>query len=99
MKSLFGETGVRILALGALVLGLILAVFVIQILLVPFVAALFVVYLFDPAVLAMQRKGIDRGHAFYTRLLTKSDTDLQAGNLSREEVEEGLEQLQQMDLE
>lgn len=44
-------------------------------------------------------KLIDRGRAFYTRLLTKSDMDLQAGNLSREEVEEGLEELQGMDLE
>jgi predicted PurR-regulated permease PerM len=64
VKSLFGETGVRIIALGALLLTLVLAFFVIQILLVPFVAALFVVYLFDPAILAMQRRGIDRGHAF-----------------------------------
>jgi hypothetical protein len=44
-------------------------------------------------------KLIDRGRAFYTRLLAKSDMDLQAGNLSREEVEEGLEELRQMDLE
>lgn len=64
MKSLFGETGLRILAVAALVLGLVLAIFVIQILLVPFVAALFVLYLFDPAILAMQRRGMDRGHAF-----------------------------------
>lgn len=69
MKSLFGETGVRILALGALLLALILAVFVVQILLVPFVAALFVVYLFDPVILAMQRKGLDRGHAFLLLLI------------------------------
>ena len=69
MKSLFGEAGVRILALGVLLLALILTVFVIQILLVPFVAALFVVYLFDPAILAMQRRGLDRGHAFLLLLL------------------------------
>jgi hypothetical protein len=35
----------------------------------------------------------ERGHAFYARLRTKSDEDLLAGNLSREEVEEGLAQL------
>ncbi len=35
----------------------------------------------------------ERGQAFYTRLGTKSDADLAAGNLSREEVEEGLAQL------
>ena len=69
MKSLFGETGVRVLALGALLIALILAVFAIQILLVPFVAALFVVYLFDPAILALQRRGLDRGHAFILLLL------------------------------
>ncbi len=37
---------------------------------------------------------ITEGKAFYTRLQRKSDADLQAGNLSRTEVMEGLEQLQ-----
>lgn len=37
---------------------------------------------------------IERGQAFYQRLLTKSDADLLAGDLSREEAREGLEQLQ-----
>jgi hypothetical protein len=36
---------------------------------------------------------VEQGIAFYNRLLKKSDTDLKAGNLSREEVEEGLAQL------
>jgi len=35
----------------------------------------------------------ERGLAFYERLRTKNDADLQLGNLSREEVEEGLAQL------
>jgi hypothetical protein len=35
----------------------------------------------------------EHGQAFYTRLLTKSDDDLLGGNLSREEVEEGIVQL------
>jgi len=35
----------------------------------------------------------ERGQAFYTRLRAKSDEDLLAGNLSREEVEEGIVQL------
>jgi hypothetical protein len=39
---------------------------------------------------------VEQGIAFYTRLRVKSDDELQAGNLSREEVEEGLEQLQGM---
>ena len=36
---------------------------------------------------------IEQGIAFYKRLLQKSDAELKAGNLSREEVEEGLAQL------
>src|SRR5689334_7637419 len=64
VKSLFGEAGIRILAVLALLLGLILAFFVIRILVVPFVVALFVVYLADPAILALQRHGLDRGRAF-----------------------------------
>lgn len=39
---------------------------------------------------------IEHGKAFYQRLLLKSNPDLTAGNLSREEVEEGIEQLRQM---
>lgn len=36
---------------------------------------------------------LDEGIAFYQRLLTKDDTDLENGNLPREEVEEGLREL------
>lgn len=36
---------------------------------------------------------IERGKAFYGRLLTKGNADLLAGNLSREEAEEGLTHL------
>src|SRR5437764_12323565 len=64
MKCPFGEFPVRILAFGALLLALVLAFLAVQILLVPFVAALFVVYLFDPGVIALQRRGMDRGKAF-----------------------------------
>ena len=45
-------------------LALLLTFLAIRILLVPFVAALFVVYLVDPAILAFQRRGMDRGKAF-----------------------------------
>src|SRR5262249_37137929 len=69
VKNLFGDTGGRILAVAFLLVAAILAFYVIQILLVPFVAALFVVYLFDPAILAMQRRGLDRGHAFIVLFL------------------------------
>ena len=69
MKNLFGEVPVRILAFGVLILALVLALFVVQVLLVPFVAALFVVYLFDPVIVILQRRGMDRGHAFLMLLL------------------------------
>jgi hypothetical protein len=39
---------------------------------------------------------IEQGIAFYNRLLKKSDADLQAGNLSKDEVEEGLAHLESM---
>jgi hypothetical protein len=39
---------------------------------------------------------IEHGEAFYQRLLLKSNADLAAGNFSREEVGEGLEQLGQI---
>ena len=42
---------------------------------------------------AMNGALFERGQAFYIRLLAKSDADLLAGNLSKEEVEEGLVQL------
>ena len=64
MKTLFGDAPLRILAFGALILALVLAFLAIQILLVPFIAALFVAYLFEPGVVAMQRRGLDRGKAF-----------------------------------
>lgn len=43
------------------------------------------------------RSLIEQGHAFYERLLKKSDFDLGAGDLSREEIYEGLAQLQNME--
>jgi hypothetical protein len=46
--------------------------------------------LFDLLETGNNREMVESGRAFYTRLLTKSDTDLQAGNLGREEVDEGL---------
>jgi predicted PurR-regulated permease PerM len=64
MKNLFGETTLRFLAFGGLLVVLFLAFLAVQILLVPFVAALFVVYLFDPAVVSLQRRGMDRSRAF-----------------------------------
>ncbi|GCE46743.1 DUF6483 family protein [Thermosporothrix hazakensis] len=38
----------------------------------------------------------EEGEQFYQRLLTKTNSDLQAGNLARDEVEEGLQRLRTM---
>ena len=64
MKNVFGETPLRILAFAALLLALALTFFAVRILLVPFVTALFVVYLLDPVIVTMQRRGFERGPAF-----------------------------------
>ena len=64
MKSLIGETPLRLLTFAALLVALVITFLALRILLVPFVAALFVVYLFDPAVVALQRRGFERGPAF-----------------------------------
>ena len=68
MNSLLGETPVRILVVAAVLVGLALVFVAVRILLVPFVAALFVVYLFDPAIIALQRRGMERGYAFLVLL-------------------------------
>lgn len=49
--------------------------------------------LLESADTARRSQLIEQGEAFYARLLVKSRTDLQAGNLSHEEVKEGLAQL------
>jgi predicted PurR-regulated permease PerM len=64
MKNLFGENPARLLAFAGLIVGLFLLFLTIQILLVPFVAALFVAYLFEPVIVVLQRRGMDRGKAF-----------------------------------
>jgi predicted PurR-regulated permease PerM len=68
MKNLFGETPVRILAFAVLLVTLFLAFMAVRILLAPFVAALFVAYLFEPAIVILQRRGMDRGRAFLVLL-------------------------------
>src|SRR5215472_11260409 len=68
VKNLFGDAPLRILAIAGLLLALFLAFLAIRILLVPFVAALFVLYLFDPVIIVLQRQGMDRGRAFLTLL-------------------------------
>lgn len=54
----------RILGLFILLGVLVLAFLTLKILLIPLVAASFVAYLFDPGVVALQRRGMQRGAAF-----------------------------------
>jgi predicted PurR-regulated permease PerM len=64
MNRPFGETPVRLAAFSVFLLVLVLALLAVRILLVPFVAALFVAYLFDPGIMALQRRGVDRDKGF-----------------------------------
>jgi len=64
MKQLLGDWPGRLLVIGLLLGLIVLAFLTIQILLVPIVAASFVAYLFDPVIVAMQRRGMERGKAF-----------------------------------
>ncbi len=62
--STFSDFVTRLLFLGALVLFLGLAYFTVRILLVPFIAALFLVYLFEPGVTRLGRREFTPGNAF-----------------------------------
>jgi len=73
VKKLLGDSSGRVFALAGLAIGLAFAFFAIRILIVPLVAAVFVAYLFDPPIVAMQRRGVGRGPAFLL-LLTLSLT-------------------------
>jgi len=69
MKNLFGDTPGRILIFAVILVLLALLVVAVRILLVPFVAALFVAYLFDPGIVVLQRRGMERGVAFLLMLI------------------------------
>ena len=71
MKSLFGELPLRVIGFAVILVFVALLILTVEILLVPFVAALFVAYLLEPGIVAMQRRGMDRGNAFLL-LLTAS---------------------------
>jgi len=64
MRSAFRDTTIRVIAFAALLLAFLIVFAAIRILLVPFVAAMFVVYLFDPAIIVLRRRGIDPSNAF-----------------------------------
>jgi predicted PurR-regulated permease PerM len=69
MISVFGEHTTRLLILGAIALALVFAFFTVSILLVPLVAAPFVVYLVDPAVIRRQRHNLSPGNSFLLILI------------------------------
>jgi predicted PurR-regulated permease PerM len=64
MSGLFGEYSSRVFALGGILLTLVLGYFTVSVLLVPLVAALFLVYLLDPALVRLQRRDFSAGNAF-----------------------------------
>jgi predicted PurR-regulated permease PerM len=70
MKQLLGDIPTRLIAIIVLFALLLLAFLTVRILLVPVVAASFVAYLFEPAVISLQRRGMQRGLAFLLLLTT-----------------------------
>jgi putative permease len=64
MTDRSSEYATRFLLFGGLILGGFLAFFAARILLVPFVAALFLVYVFEPAVIQLRRKHLSASTAF-----------------------------------
>ncbi len=64
MRPRSADLPTRILGLTLLLGVMALAFLTLRILLIPLVAASFVAYLFDPAVVALQRRGMQRGSAF-----------------------------------
>ena len=70
MKQLLGDIPTRFIAFTILIALLVLAFLTVRILLVPVVAASFVAYLFEPGIVSMQRRGIQRGAAFLLLLGT-----------------------------
>ena len=70
MKQLLGDIPTRFIAFTILIALLVLAFLTVRILLVPVVAASFVAYLFEPGIVSMQRRGMQRGAAFLLLLGT-----------------------------
>jgi predicted PurR-regulated permease PerM len=60
----------RLLAIAVAVVVVVLLVLTVRILLVPLVAATFLAYLFEPGIVALQRRGMDRGKAYLSILGT-----------------------------
>jgi predicted PurR-regulated permease PerM len=64
VKQLFDDFPVRLVGLAGFLILVVLVVMTVQVLLVPFVAAMFLAYLYDPVIEALQRRGVRRGRAY-----------------------------------
>ncbi len=64
MKRIFGEIPGRIIGIAAAVAVIVLLILTVQVLIIPVVGAMFLAYLLDPGVVALQRRGMRRGNAF-----------------------------------
>jgi predicted PurR-regulated permease PerM len=69
VRKVFGEVPYRTFLFSTFVVVVLLTLLTVRILLIPLIAALFVVYLFEPGVLALQRRGLQRDRAFLVLLV------------------------------
>ena len=69
MKQTLSDLPGKVIALLILLGALVLAFFTLKILLIPLVAASFLAYLFDPAIVVLQRRGMGRGVAYLLLLV------------------------------
>jgi putative permease len=68
MKRIFGDLPGRIFGIAIVAAVIILLILTVQVLIVPVVGAIFLAYLLDPGVVALQRRGMGRGNAFIVLL-------------------------------
>jgi len=64
VKRIIGEIPGRIIGIAAAVAAIVLLILTVQVLIIPIVGAMFLAYLLDPGVVALQRRGMRRGNAF-----------------------------------
>ena len=64
MNGIASDYTTRLLLFGGLILALVVGFFAARILLVPFIAALFLVYIAEPAVIQLQRRNLSAATAF-----------------------------------
>jgi predicted PurR-regulated permease PerM len=64
VKRIFGEIPGRIIGIAAAVAVIVLLILTVQVLIIPVVGAIFLAYLLEPGVVALQRRGMRRGNAF-----------------------------------